>query len=708
MKINNALCSSQIDPGRVYDVVIIGAGLSGLNAAFELKDKEILVLEKALVPGGRILTRSQHGIYYDLGSVFAFDKRWVPFDMKCKVLPSSKDIGILHKGSVFFSDSVLGCLRGIGLDPEDMRIIDDFRSGKISAGNLPNNLYKILNSFFQVIHPGDIREYLPIRQGDAFVNFSSPYCVAGNSIVIDGFMDVLKDRIHFSADVLLVQEFGGNVQVIFDNDGLVRSIFAKAVIITVPAPIAADLVGYKPPDSLLASLGYGSGIVVALCFKDVDFKDFSYIVTPDLASSTVMQQRKADHTLFLVYFAGEKCEGVRCLSEDKLTETSSDCLSKLNIGPVGREVLVFSDVHYWPFVGPVIDESFLRMKEDIGKVKRPSERIFISGEYIDVDSMMPYGMRAALNAGKISGRGVRRYLEREDVCSKFRSDYLVRASVFDMADKPVYRCTKEEGDIAFYGLILKANHDASLRDYLIYISKDGLWEYQHGVGVTAEDSALVIEGLYEFGEDKAFLKYSLQRLKELFYNVEHGAFLTTQKGRAPYWKGPSIDATAHIGYLLNKISPDNFSSEIKACAAFVASSQESKGFWRGKWFPSLMITTFYAVRLLHDLGFHDSVDKAGKFILNTQEDDGSWNGSVIDTSAAVLALNCLGVGEASQERAKGWLISKKGADGWKGEPVLYYWFDDGHDKCFYDCVDKGRITSAWAELALKKLEGMKY
>jgi hypothetical protein len=40
------------------------------------------------------------------------------------------------------------------------------------------------------------------------------------------------------------------------------------------------------------------------------------------------------------------------------------------------------------------------------------------------------------------------------------------------------------------------------------------------------------------------------------------------------------------------------------------------------------------------------------------------------------------------------------AEGWRGEPVLYYWMERGSAKAFYHCQDLGRITSAWAELAL--------
>jgi squalene cyclase len=63
-----------------------------------------------------------------------------------------------------------------------------------------------------------------------------------------------------------------------------------------------------------------------------------------------------------------------------------------------------------------------------------------------------------------------------------------------------------------------------------------------------------------------------------------------------------------------------------------------QGCWRGKWFPSTMITTYYAVRFLHHMGerYDDTIQKAKHWILVSQEARGSWNQSVIETSAAIL------------------------------------------------------------------------
>ena len=47
-----------------YDVVIVGAGASGLAAAYNLNDKKVLILEKQGRIGGRVNTRKFEDVVY--------------------------------------------------------------------------------------------------------------------------------------------------------------------------------------------------------------------------------------------------------------------------------------------------------------------------------------------------------------------------------------------------------------------------------------------------------------------------------------------------------------------------------------------------------------------------------------------------------------------------------------------------------------------
>lgn len=275
---------------------------------------------------------------------------------------------------------------------------------------------------------------------------------------------------------------------------------------------------------------------------------------------------------------------------------------------------------------------------------------------------------------------------------------LIDAWVYRMTpERPQLARRLEQGDVAFYGPVLEAHGDAALARSLLASAVDGLWEYEHGFGPTAEDSALVLEGLLATGADPDVLRRSAARLVDTFFDARAGAFHTVHGGRARYWAGPSVDATAHVGWLLSRLDETRWKDEIAACRAFVLAERAGDGFWRSRWFPSALLTTFLASRFVAS----DAVvaDVRARLV-EAQRDDGSFGGSVVDTAFAVRTL--AGHTDAVA-RGRRWLESRRGPHGWAGEPVLYYTMETAEPdvRFFFHCVDKGRITSAWATLALR-------
>lgn len=280
---------------------------------------------------------------------------------------------------------------------------------------------------------------------------------------------------------------------------------------------------------------------------------------------------------------------------------------------------------------------------------------------------------------------------------------LTRCTLYRITSfEPTFMRYVEEGNIAYYGLILQSEFNKVIQDYLLRNSRDGLWEYHHGYGVTAADSALVIEGLLESGVEPSILKPSIEKLFDLYYSQEHGAFKTVVQGRAAYWSGVSTETTAHVAYLALRIAPELHPGKIERCAEYIRQAQDSQGFWRGRWFPSLLIPTYYSMRFLHrmDDSYSESLAHARDWIIAQQQPDGSWSGSVIDSAAAILALTTVSECADAVEKARQWILEQKKGAGWSGETVIYYWFEESAYKLFYCCQDKGQITTAWAQLAI--------
>jgi hypothetical protein len=248
-----------------------------------------------------------------------------------------------------------------------------------------------------------------------------------------------------------------------------------------------------------------------------------------------------------------------------------------------------------------------------------------------------------------------------------------------------------------------------------------------------------MEGLLSTGGDGEHLRKSCRKLVDVFFDREKGGFCTMpvgSSGRAPYWRGVDCPATAFCAWLLTRIDPENYAEEITLCRDYLLRNQRVSGGWPGKWFPSQTIPIWYTLRFLAALDIqaqgggarsavsqsslaplkppeHDSpllreaMERAVCRLRSGQGADGSWSGSVIETSAAILTLataSSASRDSASLSLGREWLRSVKGPDGWQGEPILAYRFEENGERTLFFTRDLGRVTSAWAALALAPLE----
>ncbi|MDD2582926.1 MAG: FAD-dependent oxidoreductase [Desulfuromonadaceae bacterium] len=717
----------------MYDTIIIGAGISGLAAAWQLRNRNILVLEKEPVPGGRIKTCTSHGISYDLGAVFGFSAASVPFPFKSEMIAEPDPLGLWYQGSLYSGTGVITCIAGVN---SGLRLEARLVLLKLMDGGLPDydtispECLRILNAFFQVIHPGEMRDYILSRHIDAFCKHDSAHFVGGNKVVIDAFCGELAStpcQIRLNTAVTAIKQEDDAVQVTCLHNEIPSVYYAKTVIVTAPTPVVLKIIHQadEPSRTFLESLRYGSGIVVALGLKNVITPAFSYLVTPDLTTNTILRQQtqSPDVKVLILYYTGDKAEKLQSKNDQTIIDDAITALRIIGVSLDRADSLIFSDIHRWEHLGPVITQELYGAWNN--DAARPMSRVFLGGEYTHVDPQnpLPYGMMPAAASGTTQAQAVQQFLAEEEAAAvRFVPEFLTDVFIYQLTDnRPIFRKRTEEGTIAFYGLILQATQDMKLCRYLLDCSVDGLWEYQQGFGVTAEDSALVLEGLWSVDLPATTLLPHLRKLIEAFYNAEQGAFHTVLQGRAAYWHGPSGDATSLAGHLLQCIAPDEFTDIIASCRSYLLQTQGVEGAWRSKWFPETLVPTWYAVRLLISdyQANKEAIDRAVNYTLNRQSPKGCWNNSIIDTSAALLLLKTVNRLQPENEKtdttlftriekASTWLISEQATDGRRGEPLLYYWFEEQSPcpdlipglRLFYHCSDKGKISAAWAKLAL--------
>jgi hypothetical protein len=584
---------------------------------------------------------------------------------------------------------------------------------------LPPRLARALGAFFRVIHPSAIADALPQRQRDALLRFPTPHHAGGNGQLVEALAEAVRPQLRLSSEVVRIEEKSGLVELTVRSGSRAEVLAARTVICATPGAAALRLITSLTNDRcrvFLEGLRWGGGTVVVLALAGADLPDFSYLVTPDRSFNTVLRQRgkQGQPDLLFVYYVGSPPPSPS--PEETLAE-----LRSLKIGALRADQVVFSDVQRWDAVGPMISPASYGAFDEWET--RACERVFLAGDYTFVrrENVLPFGIDQALASGAAAAQRVRRYLEVPPAVERYRSEYLVECTIYQLSgDRPRALQTKHECNLSYWGTVLQAEvlqaaPDPALRQYLLQSTREALWEYQTGFGVTADDTVLACEGLLAAGEGAETLGPSLRRLIELFYDREQGAFLALShqcksikacaQGRAEYWFGPSLDATSQAAWLLDRVLPREHQELVEACGRFVARAQRPDGSFSGLWFPNTLLSTWHAVRLLaarapaHD----DSVQRALGFIVRGQAHDGSWSQSVIETAAAVLTLDLLGQRELIP-RARAWLESRRSTVGWAGEPLLYYWFEIGPgQKLFFHCRDRGRVTSAWARLALQTI-----
>jgi hypothetical protein len=406
------------------------------------------------------------------------------------------------------------------------------------------------------------------------------------------------------------------------------------------------------------------------------------------------------------------------------------------MGTLAPQDVLFSDVQRWQQLGTVVSsDPYEKWTSD---VLEPAPGVFLAGDYTFWDAhRLPYGMDAAVGSGRIAGAAARGYLTasppplaavdaasapsvaelalvhsvlRLPPASPTELPPLTRCSAVDVGEAaPTYIGPLMEGTVAPYGIVLLGKTDHAIVKALLAERQDGMWEWGRGYGTSPADTALVMEGLLAAGVAPATLLGSLDVLRDKFYDAASGAFdvfPAHTHGRAPYWSGPCNDTTAHVAYLMQRLHPARYIKEIASAVRYLLAHQDASGAWRSKWFPSWVLTTYYAVRLLALVsGDHRiAIERATARLATLQRENGSIADLTIDTALATLTWHAAGTHQREVQKALRWLRHRVARGVPAGEPVLYYRFDDlAQGKAFFMCNDLyGQIAGAWAAAALRE------
>jgi predicted NAD/FAD-dependent oxidoreductase len=397
---------------RRWDVVVVGAGLAGLAAAHELSGAGVCVLERTADPGGRVRTRHRSGIDYELGAVLAYPAALAPPappPPPARVDPAPMAIQL--GGRLGRGHCAAACLVALGFS-DAPRACLAWASG---AADVARDVRRVLDACFHVIHPAAASVSLPERRVDALRPFPVARREGGNATLVARLAAPLGEALVAGVEVTAIDDGRDEVRVGVRGRRDAVELRARVVICAVPAPVTRTLLRTVegPARALLDAVAFAPGTVVVVAVDDAPDDAWSYLVTPDHASSAVIQHHVPERgaRVLHTYYVGDAARRLAALPvETAVTETLAT-LQAVGATHADAGGLLLADVRHWPMVGPVIGEAAYgrRHPDD----RQPSPHVVLAGDWTFGCSRtdLPYGMGAAILSGRAAGRRVRRLLE---------------------------------------------------------------------------------------------------------------------------------------------------------------------------------------------------------------------------------------------------------------------------------------------------------
>jgi protoporphyrinogen oxidase len=713
-----------VDADTDFDVVVVGGGLAGLSAAYELLGKRVLLVEKEPRLGGRVHTKDEGDTRYELGAFFAYDPRSLPEGS----VPSPR---IAAKTRIGYSEARVTRFADSAQD-----LVDSLEGRSTGAARTTRNA-AARRAFFGLAYPGGFDDYIYERQSDWRLTHELSRTEGGNGELVEALARSSGAQILLGAEVSGIEEDAEHVRVTYAADGETTVVTSLAAILATPADVATRLLGTLADEHPVSRVRYAPSVVAVLGVGETALEPFSYVVSEDAGLSAVLSRSEEGLRVLTAYFARDDYAAARALGDEALVEHTVERINALGVGTITTSDVRFSDVGRWETHGTIISsDPYARWEANDSRV---SPRIFLAGDYTQWDEeRMPYGMSAAVESGRRVANEVRALVSsaergpgggespfvpispreavtlhtrlRLPVPAPSRLPPLTTCDLFELGEEaPRYLGRIEGGSVAPYGPLLLAEADEEITAHLLESSVDGLWEYGPGYGVTSIDSALVLEGLLAAGVDETVLVSSLDLIRDRYLDPASGGFVTMARGRVgrpSYWSEPSVDTTAMIGHLMQRVAPERFAAELSAAARYLLAEQTDDGLFEARWFPSWVLATSYAVRFLARRPdpsgeYRASIERATQALVELQRNDGSVSGSVSETALLAMTLAVTQNHPEALTAARAWLARQLDRGIPAGDGFSSYWLESADGaRTFFSCKDRGRIAEAWARAAL--------
>jgi monoamine oxidase len=283
-------------PTETCDVVIFGAGVSGLTAAYLLRDKDVVILEKDPQPNGTAKAAYWEGVHYPLGAIYytepegeltAFYK-----EIGIPIMEIPRPVDVLLAGGQRLEEFFGPGIRNGPWSPQVRRSFErawkhfnDFNKDPDAPQIPPEDSHPKAFELDKVTFAEYCKDYEePVRQlldeytrscwgvtadkVSAFgvINFLASEFVPtytspdGNGIFAETLASKVKNRIRTDCFVSRVTQQNGVIEVTYQQNGQPRALRAKSAIVATPKHIASYYLQGLEPERIdaIRKMRYGS------------------------------------------------------------------------------------------------------------------------------------------------------------------------------------------------------------------------------------------------------------------------------------------------------------------------------------------------------------------------------------------------------------------------------------------------------------------
>lgn len=426
-----------MDETEVLDAVIVGGGLAGLAAGWDLRDRNVLVLEAADRVGGRLRSEPRGDNWLNWGAhVFGGDGtvtdrflresgttaqqvtgRLASVSLNGKTLTSGGVetfpfrlplsgraraslvlTGLKLRYAVWQYGRVARARPGEDPAARQLRILQfkDDRSFSDFLGKVPRDVDLLFRATVSRSsgEPEETAAGYGIGYFHQVWNRSeglSRNIIGGSASFTDALAAGLGDRVHRNAEVTSVEQDAAGVRVRWTESGTEHEVRARHAIVATPSFVTRRVVAGLPDDTAAAldAVTYGTYVVGAFLTGEtgpMPWDPLYALATPKRSFSMMFNignVRRAGETTrapggsLMVYAAADMAHRLDGVPDEEVAARFRDDLAQ--VYPVTRDVIEETVIHRWSYGTPFPRVGRSRIQ---AALERPLGRVHLAGDYL--------------------------------------------------------------------------------------------------------------------------------------------------------------------------------------------------------------------------------------------------------------------------------------------------------------------------------------